>query len=457
MSVDLRRRAAVRAIVQVGAGHDLDHQLAGLRTRLAHAEGARIAEELVRGVVQFRDRYAHLVATFSRRGADPDPVVNAVLALALHELLTHDRVPAYAAVHQAGELLRAEGKTRQLGYANAVLQSVVRHLEARDTAPLDAVRPLFAAPEDPAGELARWWSHPRWLVERWLARYGRDAVDCLLAHANTPAPVTLHVLPGDDVDQARRHVEAAGWAVTPVAAAPRALSLVGRPSQAALADLLDGRPDLLVQDAGAQAALDWLCRDGADLQGMDAPVVDLCAAPGGKAAHLRAWLPGTQLLVAMDLRPRRLRRLRANARRLAWRHTALLAGDGMRAPLRPRSCGAVLLDGPCSGTGVGRHHPEGRWRLAPETLQRNGERLGALAAAAADLLVDGGSLYYATCSLEPEENEDVLAALLAARPELVADPDPDGTWQRAWLPWLHGTDGFFAARLRRRTPAEARA
>lgn len=452
MSVDPRRQAAVRAVVQVAQGHDLDDQLARLRHRLQDPEGARIAEELVRGTVQFRERYGHLVDRFSSRGPSDDAVVNAVLHLALHELLTHARVPAYATVHQAGELLRAEGKQRQQGYANAVLQSVVRLTGGVDQDPLEVVRPLFHDPDDPAAGLARWWSHPRWLVARWLERYGDQATAALLEHANLPAPVTLHVLPGADLAAERATLEAAGLLAEPVAAAPRALRLAGRPSQQVLDSLLAGRPGLLVQDAGAQALLDWLCRDGRDLH--DSPVVDLCAAPGGKAAHLRALLPAGTPLVAMDLRPRRMRRLRQNSLRLAWRHTLLLAGDGLAPPLRPGAWGAVLLDGPCSGTGVGRHHPEGRWRLTPEVLRASAERLERLAVSAADLLMAGGRLYYATCSLEREENEDVMEAVLAACPQLAPDPDPDGAWQRQWLPWRDGTDGFFAARLRRREPEE---
>ena len=441
--------------MDVAGGKDLEYILGRLRNEIDDPQGARVAEEMVRGSLQFRDRYQHLVTVFSRRETNTDAVVQGVLHLSLHELLTHGRVPPYATIHQAGEVLRAEGKPRVVGYVNAVLQSVLRQVETASAYhPLDAVRSLFDDDEDPAGALARWWSHPRWLVERWLARHGHDAVEAMLQHANTPPPITLHVLPGADRDAMRTNLEADGLPCEPVDGYPRALQIQGRIDRGALGQILADRPDLLVQDAGAQDAVDWLTDLGAGLADLPGPVIDLCAAPGGKTAHLRAWMPEGGLLVAMDRHRRRMRRLRENARRLGLENTPLLVGDGCLPPLRPGSCGAVLLDGPCSGTGVGRHHPEGRWRLRLETVQQNGRLLTELAVSAAGLLAPGGALYYATCSLEPEENEDVLQAVLDRCPDLEPAPGADGAWQRAWLPWQTGTDGFFAARLRRRPQDE---
>jgi 16S rRNA (cytosine967-C5)-methyltransferase len=409
----------------VARGRSLEGELGRLRRGVA-AERTAAAEELLRGAIQWQARYDHLIRHFSTRQPPRDPVVRGVLQLALHQLLTSRGVPGYAAVHQAGELARAAGRARAVGYVNAVLQSVQRHVEAAAAAdPLAAVHDLFVDPAgDPASYLAAWWSHPAWLVERWLERFGDADTARLLEHANTPAPITLHVLPGHDPAAARRRLADAGVAAEPVEGYPRALSLAQRLDRSELGRLLAEEPALLVQDAGAQAALDWLTRAGADLAGAEGPVIDLCAAPGGKAAHLRALLPAAEILVAMDLRPRRLGRLRENRERLGLLRLPLLAGDGRRPPLRDASCAAVLLDGPCSGTGVGRHHPEGRWRLRPATLERNGERLRELAGAAADLLRPGGR-------------------------ELAPDPDPDGRHERTWLPWRTGTDGFYAARLRR--------
>lgn len=458
MSVDILRRRALDAWLAVAKGRPLESELSRLRRGLPPDRDAAVAEELLRGALQWQARYDHLIAHFSRRRSPVDPVVRGVLQLALHQLLTSRGVPAYAAVHQAGELARAAQRARAVGYVNAVLQSVQRHVARSGAAdPLAAVHDLFVDPGgDPVTYLAAWWSHPEWLVRRWQERFGDAETAQLLESANTPPAVTLHVLPGHNPAAAQARLAAAGAAADPVDGYPRALRLRERHDRATLARLLAADPGLLVQDAGAQAVVDWLTRDGGDLTGVGLPVVDLCAAPGGKAAHLRALAPASALVVAMDLRLRRLGRVRENRDRLQLEGLPLLAGDGLRPPLRPGSCAAVLLDGPCSGTGVGRHHPEGRWRLRPATLERNGGRLLALSRASAELLAPGGRLYYATCSLEPEENEAVIEALLAERADLEPDPDPDGRHERAWLPWRTQTDGFYAVRLRRRQDAADR-
>ncbi len=450
MSADPRRLAAVQALVDVDRGRDLEAVLERRLAGLADLQAEREVHELVRGVLQWRARYDHLIAHFSRRDATGDRRVRTVLRLALHELLTHERTPAYATIHQAGELLRSVRKARMVGYANAVLQAVRRHLEGAGDDPLSAVWPLFAAPGDLVGERARWWSMPEWLVARWTGRLGPEDTEALLAHTSGLPPVTLHVLPGADRDRVRGELAAVDLTTAPHPAHPRALVVEGRPDRRTLGAVLADRRDLLVQDAGAQGVVDWLTDDGRDLEDADAPVIDLCAAPGGKTAHLHALLGPDRLLVAMDLPAARLGRLRENRLRLALDGVTIVRADGLAPPFRQGSCDAVLLDGPCSGTGVLRHHPEGRWRLEPEMLETSGARLGRLARAAADLLRPGGRLYYATCSLEPEENETVVEAVLEGRPELEPAPADDGRWHRYWWPWRTGTDGFFAARLRRR-------
>jgi len=438
------RREALRALLAVGRGEDLEHALARARRALPAGEDPGFLVELVKGALQWQARYDHLIVSFSRRQPTTDGRVLAILRLSLHQLLAMGGVPPYAAIHQAGELCREAARAAAVGYVNGLLQAVHRDAGAGDDR-LARLRPRFPdSTRSPVDYLAAWHSLPRWLVERWHARFGFAACESLLAHVNQPAPICLHVLAPRDPAVVAAALAADGAATTPGRHHARALLLNARHDREVLRGWLAAHPGLIVQDEAVQAATAWLAQD------LASPALDLCAAPGGKAVHLASLLPSEGIVVALDLRPRRLRRLQETLGRLGEDRVHVVAGDGTHPPLRAGTFATVLLDGPCSGTGVIRHHPEGRWRLRPEVIESNAARLRDLAAAAADLLAPGGRLYYATCSLEPQENEDVVDALLAARPDLVAAPADDGLSRRSWLPHETGTDGFFAARLCRR-------
>lgn len=492
MSGDPVRRAALDVLVDVGSGAGLSARLDAALAGCRDARDAAFLAELVKGTVRFQGRYDQLVRRLSRRGRLPaDRAVLALLRLGLHQLIDCAGVPAYAAVDTTVTLCRQRLAARQAPFVNAVLQNVARRLASgAGPAAAEAARAatagsgvgapasrMAAAGEAAAGEaaagaeaaladlfpprdrepaayLAAWHSHPRWLVERWLARWGYERTEALCRHNNRPAPVTLHVLAPHAPAAAAARLAAAGWETAPGRLHPRALVLRGRPAQQELRALLAAEPALLVQDEAAQAACAWLAAGGpGGAGGSGAGWADLCAAPGGKTFHLRALWGGAAPVVAMDRSAARLARLVENGKRIEGGAPLVVRADAGAPPLRAGRWDAAVLDGPCSGTGVMRHHPEGRWRLQPSWLAASGARLRELAATAARLLRPGGRLLYVTCSLEPEENEDVVAAVVAAG---LCAPDPhpeggaEGGWQRAWLPPLTESDGFFAARLRRR-------
>ena len=459
MSVDPVRLRALDILVrcQRGALLDplLDEALDDLRRRDPAAPGAAFLAELVRGTLQWRARYDHLIARHSSRGLPADPRVLSILRLSLHQLLAMDKVPAYAAVDQAVRLCRRRVSGRVTGYVNGVLQAVRRAWDAvrrdgdAEAADRPDLRALLTDPDaDPAARLAVWHSHPRWLVDRWLAAYGPERTEAILDAGNARAPLCFQVLdPGQT--EAAAAVLATGGCPVKVGEGPGSLLAAGRCGRALLADLLAGLPGVIVQDVSVAAATAWLCQPAATTPPA-LPVLDMCAAPGGKSVVLAGRWPGDAPVVAMDVRAERLRLLAATVARTGSSRVLLVGGDGQAPPLPPRSCAAVLLDGPCSGTGVLRHHPDGRWRLEPQIVAANGRRLLALARQAVELLAPGGLLMYATCSLEREENEDVLAALLAERDDLApVTGDAAAAWQRRWWPTAGAGDGFFAARLRR--------
>lgn len=457
MSADPVRARALQTLIRVEAGAPLDSTLAGHFTRLADQRDRNLLAELVRGALQWQGRYDHVIAHFARRKPPTDPRLVCLLRLTLHQLLGMSGVPPYAAIHQAGELCKAKIAAKMVGFVNGLLQSVRRTVLADwdPTAgePGEDPRPgrlagLFESlgPGSPKW-IAAWHSHPPWLVERWCDRYGSERAAKICARNNEPVLAVLQVLAPADPAALAEQLAEEGVQTGP---GPREDALVParRLPQSEWNDLLARHPELIVQDPVVREATEWLATD---LEGETAEplLLDLCAAPGGKTAILAAVLAENWRLLAADFHPGRVRRLAGTLERVATRPVPVLTADGTRPPFASGTFDAVLLDGPCSGTGVLRHHPEGRWRLTPETVTQNGERLLELALAAADLLAPGGHLLYATCSLEPEENERVLERLRAERSDLRAVAPEGGL--RAWTPDRTGGDGFFAARLRKRS------
>jgi len=448
MSCEPVRRQALEILLAVGGGENLDPLLDSALNRADSTRDAAFLAELVRGTLQWQDRYDHVIKQFSRKRPPNDPVLVGILRLALHQMLGLDGVPAYAAIHQAGELCRLKSGRGKVGFINGMLQAVRRQVlgENPDAATREAgLRALFADFEnDRPRWLAAWYSLPPWLVSRWVTNFGAKSTEALCAWINEPVALHLHVLGKYPVAAAQEQLAAAGidtfggeGAGTLVAAR--------RPARGLLRDCLAQMPFLVVQDTTVQQATSWLLADLAT----DKPVLDLCAAPGGKTACLRAVLPDAVNVVAMDNRAERMRLLRDTVERTAPGQVPLLLADGEHPPFAPGTFGGILLDGPCSGTGVLRHHPDGRWRLGAQTPRRKAKTLLALANQAADLLAPGGRLMYGTCSLEPEENDQVVAKLLAERTDLEPEPDGKRVWRRYWLPHEWQGDGFFAARLRK--------
>lgn len=451
MKADLLRQQALEILVAVYGGAALDPLLESALTSLPDKRQAGFLAELVRGTLQWRGRYHHLLAHFVQRRLPQQIPLQALLHMALHQMLALDGVPVYAVVHQAGELCRSTVGKGKVGFVNGVLQSVNRQLLGGDPAGREQrMRALFAdlAP-DPVAHLAAWQSHPPWLVRRWVENFGLKPAQEICAFNNLPVRLAFHVLPPVDPVQAAGQLFEIGLKVEP-GDHPRTLWAQERPSRALIASALEQENGLLVQDAAVQQATAWLVATAsrqipAGL--ISRGVLDMCAAPGGKTGVLAATWPGSGPVLAMDNRPGRIKLLENTTRRLAHPRIRVLAGDGLRAPWPAGSLGAVLLDGPCSGTGVLRHHPDGRWLLDKKVPARNGRILRKLAHAALDLLAPGGVLMYATCSLEPQENERVLDKLLTERDDVLTVADHHGHWQRQWLPGESGGDGFFAACL----------
>jgi 16S rRNA (cytosine967-C5)-methyltransferase len=430
--------AALRSVRRgVLAGPALDHAAGRLDPR-----DRAWTQELVFGTLRMRARLDHRLAACSSRPLDRvDPDILDVLRLGGYQLTEMGGVPSYAAVSQSVELARSIAGGRAAGFVNGVLQSLRRTGDA-------STFPAFE--DDPAGHLSTWGSHPRWMVERWLARLGPEDARRLVEANNRTPPLYLRVL--GDVAAAQAALQAAGVTVEAVSGAPRSFQLLS----GTLADALDAAP-VIVQDPAAGWVADFVH------PAPGARIVDIAAAPGGKAVALASAESSRRpaVVAAADLSEARLARLTANVvrlgrptpRGLGGMPVAAVVADGLASPFR--AADVVLLDAPCTGTGTLRRHADGRWRLGPGDVGVLARLQARLLEEAASLVRGDGLLIYATCSLEREENEDRVAAFLEQHPDFELDPPSsvpasmlDGGMLRL-LPHVHGWDGAFAARLRR--------
>lgn len=407
------------------------------------ARDRALVTELVLGALRWQGLLDwHLARVSHRPLADVEGWVRALLRLSAYQLAFLDRVPARAVVHEAVELAKRRRPRGAAEFVNGVLRALA-----------GAPRPWPApAHEDPLEALALRASHPTWLVRRWVARYGEAEAETLLAAMNERPPLVLRVnalrATVEEVAAAlRRH----GAGVAPCRWAPEGLVVTEAGDPRALAPLRAGW--CTVQDEAAILVGHVLGPEPGET------VADVCAAPGTKTTHLAQLMENRGRILAADPHPGRLALLREASRRTGA--TIVEAREGTAEALAREAggrCDRVLVDAPCSNLGVLRRNPDGKWRRHEADLARLAAAQGAILDAAAALVRLGGVLVYATCSLEPEENEAVVAAFRSRRPEFAPDPMPASVPAACraapemlrMAPHRHGSDGFTAVRLRRR-------
>lgn len=366
------------------------------------------------------------------RGIDhTDPSVLEILRLGVYQLKELERVPAHAAVATAVSLTRERVGERLTGVVNAVLRRVTRM--APDAAPARET------------DLAAGYSHPAWLVERWLARFGTDATAALLEWNNTHPMLVVQPIDGDLASLASL-LETAGVRSFP---APFDAGLIveeTRPER--LPGFEEGR--FYVQDPAQALVVRFVSVPAG------ATVYDACAAPGGKTLGLAR---DAGLVIAGELSRRRIPRLRENLTRSGVTNVRVVYADALHPPVRPVDL--VLLDAPCLGTGTFARHPDARLRVRAGALTRLAREQAQLLDAAADRVRPGGVLCYATCSLEPEENAAQIDEFLARQPAFRRAPVADlelpmtAVGDLEILPQRDAMDGAFAARLVRHSAQDS--
>jgi 16S rRNA (cytosine967-C5)-methyltransferase len=413
---------------------------AELERRALSARDVALATELVYGVLRWQRYLDWILAPHSRRRLTSlDARVLVLLRLTAYQLAFLQRVPAFAAVNDAVTLARSRPGVAE--FVNAVLRSFTRRGE-REREP--------AVPADPVDALATRCSFPTWLAARWVKRYGAaEAEELMRALNERPAlGIRANTLRLGREELAAR-LKSEGVEARPMRLAPEGVMVEGGGDPGRWRAFADGA--CVVQDEGSMLVARLLEPEAGTT------VADVCAAPGTKTTHLAQLMDGRGRVLALDPQAGRLGRLPEAAARLGV--TIVEVVDGTVEALAPRwagTCDGVLVDAPCTNLGVLRRNPEVKWRREPRDVAAAAERQRSILTAAATLVRPGGRLVYATCSLEPEENERVVHDFLAGAPAFTTDPPADFPIPAGadgfvrCLPHQHGTDGFTAVRLRRR-------
>jgi 16S rRNA (cytosine967-C5)-methyltransferase len=395
------------------------------RTRLSPSD-RHLCQELAYGIVRWQATLDWLIGRKTDARAQKLTLQN-LLRLGLYQIFWLDRIPNHAAVHETVELARQSGFNTQAGFINAVLRGYLREF--------DATRRLLAELKTTQPHLG--YSHPAWLVARWQARWGADCTAQLMEWNNTPPKAfarvnTLKADPGNLLAQWRNEEVEYDFVRRAWLDENMVFELKSHPLLSRLPSFQEGL--FYIQDPSTLLAVREL-----DPQPGES-VLDLCAAPGGKLTALAQLMRNEGRLLAHDSSPDRLKLIEQNCVRLGVTCVQTVLPSTLNSqPSTPFD--RILIDAPCSNTGVMRRRVDLRWRIQLKEIGRLRVAQRSLLRQAASLLKPGGTLVYSTCSLEPEENSELLGEFLGEHAYFKLE------MTRELLPFVEGVDGTYVARL----------
>ncbi len=398
--------------------------------------------ELVHGVLRWQLKLDWVITGFFH-GNYPksDANVRNALRVALYQILFLDRVPASAAVNEAVEMVKRVRGQKNADMVNGILRNIGRNMAG--------IR-YPSKEDDPIHYLSIVYSHPQWMVRRWLDRFGIDGTEQLLAANNERPPLTLRVnMLKSNVQEMLSIFEASQVPITqsPYISSFMRVNGLGRVGNHSA--FLEGK--FTVQDESAGIACNLLSPRPGER------VIDMCAAPGGKSAYLAELMQNEGEIIALDKFDVKLRFINEIANRLGItiikvREADAVSFDGVTAD-------KILLDAPCSGLGVLMKKPDVKWKREPEDIQALTKTQTALLENAAKLVKPGGVVVYSTCTIEPEENSEIIKNFLSTHPDFTIDDahqfvSSQVVTKENWVetfPHLHSIDGSFAVRLIRKS------
>jgi len=425
-----------------------------LHARLAGETDAReaaLVTELVMGTLRWQRTLDFFIERYTKRAAAKlDTEVLVALRMGVYQLRHLQRIPVRAAVNESVELARRARKSSAAALVNAVLR---RASAEKDKPPADCL----LGDLDPVKKLAIEYSHPTWMAERWLRKFGQEKTIQLLEWNNRAPAQAISIVNPLRAAETVESLKNEAFEIAAGRLLKNAL-IIRKGNVTSAAAFQNG--SIAIQDEASQMIPLLL-----DVSPGNS-VLDLCAAPGGKTIALAREVGASGFVVACDIHESRLRMMRERFEFTGMKNVRLVALDGTRALPFMGKFDRILVDAPCSGTGTLARNPEIRWRLRAEDLAALHLRQVALLTSALNALAERGRLIYSTCSLESEENEMVVEEVLAANREFRTEPVqiPEGRLAEGMqagevieengalntFPPAHHTDGFFAAAIRRK-------
>lgn len=380
--------------------------------------------ELVMGILRWRTKLLYVVQQFSRRSLDSiDKKVQVILQLGIYQLL-FTRVPAHAAVHETVNLCKRIRMTSASSFVNGILRAVQSKLDS-----------LVFPEGDDTKSLSIAYSHPEWLVQRWVDRYGVSDAKALMQRNNTPAQMFLRVNELISTpENVLQRLKADGIKLEPVAAGgPLFLVLEGAPQ---LTELFE-KGEFYIHDAGIEVLGEIMSAKPGQT------VLEVAAAPGGKTLQLAIRMGDQGMITSVDSDLKRMKMWRRNIERLQIHSAKGVVADAKKLPLQKRF-NLVTFDAPCSGLGVIRRHPEIKWWRNESELTKFAEVQLQILESCVKYVDDTGSMVYSVCSFEPEETDHISKEFLRSHPEF------QETARKTLFPHRDNTDGFFIVRWKKK-------
>ncbi|MGI0491349.1 16S rRNA (cytosine(967)-C(5))-methyltransferase [Alkalinema pantanalense CENA528] len=410
----------------------------------------RLFTELVYGIVRRQRTLDAIIDRLAKKSSTQQPLdLRLLLQLGLYQLLFLQQIPVSATIHTTVELAKSQRFAGLAGFVNALLRAAYRLIQTNPADPIAVLLPDLG--QDPTSLGIR-YSYPDWIIQIYLDQWGLEATQKLCEWMNRPPHLDLRVNTlKTSLTTLATAMAAVGVHTHRVHPVPQCLRLSSR--SGAIKDLPGfSEGGWIVQDASAQLVSYLVDPQPGEV------IVDACAAPGGKTLHLAELMHDRGTVYACDRTASRLKKLQQNLERLDLHSIKIVEGDARSLTQFTNQCDRVLVDAPCSGLGTLHRHADARWRQTPESVQQLAQLQQEILTQAATWVKPGGILVYSTCTLHPQENEQVVETFLANHRSWQIDLPPSGNvasrlvspagWIKV-LPHEQDMDGFFMVRLRK--------